>query len=510
MKPFLSKLTRFFWSWGFLKFCLLIVTIIILFYVEEDWRGARAWAAAKAEWEAAGESFDYSRLVPPPVPEAENFAALPLFKLTPDPEKLNKWSMPVLGQAWKNDPAQDVFLAPRGNWQEGQLKDMAKTRDTIRATYTKAFKTEPLPTVDSTGQLDALFPMLADLREASAQRSYCRFEQEYPPRQIEALLTRTTPLLKLSRILTLHAVVALHEQKSALALADIQTNLKLASGLQKEPFLISNLVAIGMTAVSFQAVYEGLALHSWSDAQLTEVQNELAAVDFLPSYQRSLQGELLGILLPLLESAKVNHALMPRVVKIASVESARPDAGVSPTVWPDGWVDFFKSRDVEMNLRAGRLIDLKKRLVFPTSVEREVAELDKQSRSWTERFSWNWMVTSPAMITTARHFAFIQVLIDEARIACGLERYRLAHGNYPESLGALVPACLPELPHDIMNGQPYHYRSNADGTFTLYSVGWNQKDDGGKIIKAPDSPSLETTEGDWVWPAPNPSQSANK
>jgi hypothetical protein len=97
----------------------------------------------------------------------------------------------------------------------------------------------------------------------------------------------------------------------------------------------------------------------------------------------------------------------------------------------------------------------------------------------------------------------MQVWVDEARIASALERYRLAHNAYPDSLDALVPACIDEVPHDIMNGQPYHYRLRPDGTYLLYSVGWNQTDDGGKVVYKKDAPAqVDYKEGDWVWPTP--------
>jgi hypothetical protein len=85
-----------------------------------------------------------------------------------------------------------------------------------------------------------------------------------------------------------------------------------------------------------------------------------------------------------------------------------------------------------------------------------------------------------------------QTLVNEAYIACGLERYRLAHGQYPETLEALVPQFAAKLPHDIIGGQPLKYHRTADGQFVLYSVGWNEKDDGGVAGKA-------VEEGDWVW-----------
>jgi len=44
-----------------------------------------------------------------------------------------------------------------------------------------------------------------------------------------------------------------------------------------------------------------------------------------------------------------------------------------------------------------------------------------------------------------------------------------------------------------------------------YSVGWNEKDDGGQVVqrKAEETAS-EVTEGDWVWQYPAPAEKAAK
>jgi hypothetical protein len=92
--------------------------------------------------------------------------------------------------------------------------------------------------------------------------------------------------------------------------------------------------------------------------------------------------------------------------------------------------------------------------------------------------------------TTARN----QTLVNEAQIVCALERYRLVHGEYPETLDALVPQFIETPPHDIIGSQPLHYRRTGDGKFLLYSVGWNETDDGGIA-------SDKMDQGDWVWQA---------
>ena len=107
----------------------------------------------------------------------------------------------------------------------------------------------------------------------------------------------------------------------------------------------------------------------------------------------------------------------------------------------------------------------------------------------------------PALNAAVKKFAFAQASVDLARVACALERYRLAHGEYPEKLDALVPQFIEKLPHDIINGQPLHYRRMDNGKFVLYSVGWNETDDGGQVAFTK-SGSVDREKGDWVWQYP--------
>jgi hypothetical protein len=66
-----------------------------------------------------------------------------------------------------------------------------------------------------------------------------------------------------------------------------------------------------------------------------------------------------------------------------------------------------------------------------------------------------------------------------ARTALAVERFRLAHGRLPESLGELVPEFLPVVPADPFDGQPLRYRVLSKG-YMVYSVGDDGHDDGGR------------------------------
>ncbi len=81
-----------------------------------------------------------------------------------------------------------------------------------------------------------------------------------------------------------------------------------------------------------------------------------------------------------------------------------------------------------------------------------------------------------------------QTYVDAARVACALERYRLADGQLPEKLEALVPRYLAKIPNDVIDGQPLRYRLESDGNYVIYSIGWNQTDDGGVRGRRPLGP----------------------
>jgi len=107
----------------------------------------------------------------------------------------------------------------------------------------------------------------------------------------------------------------------------------------------------------------------------------------------------------------------------------------------------------------------------------------------------------PALSRSAERFAYGQTAADLARVACAVERYRLANGQFPETLEALGPKHIEKLPHDLINGQPLKYRRTDNGQFVLYSVGWNETDDGGKV-EVTKSGGTDINKGDWVWRYP--------
>ena len=100
----------------------------------------------------------------------------------------------------------------------------------------------------------------------------------------------------------------------------------------------------------------------------------------------------------------------------------------------------------------------------------------------------------------ASDFVSIQTMLDQLYLACGLEAYRLIHGGYPAELYDLVPRHAEVIPNDIFSGAPLKYRREGDDGYAIWSVGWDEDDDGGKPgLYQNGEPVYGTGDEDWVW-----------
>jgi len=73
----------------------------------------------------------------------------------------------------------------------------------------------------------------------------------------------------------------------------------------------------------------------------------------------------------------------------------------------------------------------------------------------------------------------LEAMLNIVRTALACRIYRLRQGRLPETLDQLAPEILSKIPADPFTGLPLAYRRTPKG-FVLYSLGPNQKDDGGR------------------------------
>jgi hypothetical protein len=242
-----------------------------------------------------------------------------------------------------------------------------------------------------------------------------------------------------------------------------------------------------------------LAQRQWSDAQLAELDSELAKRDFLSDYRVAMRGELMLCEIGDVEYIRHFPEQMPELTEYSGGDtSSRILARILWQSIPDGW--FYQNE-----LRCARQVlevylpsaDVDRHLVRPEAVQHADDDVVASTEHPTP-FNIMERLFLPALGRAVTKSAQGQESVDLARVAIALERYRLAHGEYPESLEALVPRFMKQIPHDIINGQPLHYRRTSDGQFVLYSVGWNGTDDGG-VVSFTKSGRVDMLNGDWVW-----------
>ena len=99
-------------------------------------------------------------------------------------------------------------------------------------------------------------------------------------------------------------------------------------------------------------------------------------------------------------------------------------------------------------------------------------------------------LVAPSMSAHARFICLWQTVSRCAIAALAVERYRLSHGGWPDSLDALVPAYLPRVPIDPYNGAPLRFVRKTDRV-VVYSVGPDGQDDGGNVAKNPYKPGRD-------------------
>lgn len=120
--------------------------------------------------------------------------------------------------------------------------------------------------------------------------------------------------------------------------------------------------------------------------------------------------------------------------------------------------------------------------------EREVREADAPGRfeKWAQALSGNargyelFSQMPDSSISTASRDFGRRSIVSLVRLRVAFERYRLQHGRWPESLEALLPDYLHEIPKDWMDGNPIRYNTEER---RIYSVGEDLIDAGGKADK---------------------------
>ena len=483
-------------SWHGLRRALIglvvLITLIALAVTEENWRGKRDWENYRRILEANGEHLDWQAFVPPAVPDDQNFFMAPVFrKILSEKIQLDPWPKNEKGYAYEYGDFRKSMVTDLKPWQRA-YRALGENQNGDK------FPISPQPQTPGADVLLALSiydPVVEELREAS-RRPYANVPLHYENGISVAttdLLPNLAALKRCAQILMIRSLAELADGQNQKALDDIKLLLYLNESLHSQPLLISQLVRIAIVNIALQPIWEGLAGHKWSEEQLVDLETELAKIDYLDDYELSIRCER-ALAIQSLENQRLTHEIK---LPIKDGDTMSVKVILMPSAYFYQNELSFAQVSEQWTLR---LVDTNSRVISPTHYRAIDAAMHAQQRHLSLYTIQARMIAS-ALASIVKKIAVSQSDVDMARVVCALERYRLAHGAYPESLDALEPQFIAQVPHDIINGEPLHYRINPDGQFTLYSVGWNEKDDGGQVVLLK-SGMANRDQGDWVWQYP--------
>jgi hypothetical protein len=464
-----------------------VLTIVVFYYAEESWRGKRAWVALQREVSARGELLELNSLATPAVPDEQNFAKAPGI-----PELLVHTNESVRDWAFYHGRENQW---PSACWAFQQFTDLAKWQEFFRKHPQSSVPARrqaiglrfPVTPEPQTPAADVLFALgkfetnLATLRAAS-QRPVMRLPLDFRKSYyvVEDLRRPLDSLYSAVHLLALRASAELAQEQAEAALQDILLALRLAELLREEPFDYVQRHRRGMLQHCLQPIWEGLAAHGWNNPQLAVLQKKMAELDLLADYRRGVHSETLWMM------NLVDQVLAFVTGQPSEFERRHPPnesgerflAWVARTFYPVGWLYHDKTwiyRFYERHPDPLQAVSLRSqpRNEFPAGIR---------------------TISDPMLVTFvlpklrevfgegSAQTLILHTFFQQAATDCALERFRLAQGQYPATLEALVPGYLRQVPADILarTHSNLKYHRTDEGGFRLYSVGLNRVDDGGK------------------------------
>jgi hypothetical protein len=527
-------------SWRYLYLFLSLILILALFYTEENWRGRGALERYKQELTARGKKFEPSAFIPSPAPNSENFASTallaPLFDFQPGTQKWRDtnalgWIQsvaPLLDSAKKAMKARVQVTS--NSWVHGQLDVIASYQALLRTNEEAVLaeswvqKTSSPPDevrvkIPESGIQDLNAPT-AVLKEAAAEvlaqlhdcnslieqlradscKPRSRFNIHYQePNPAAILLPHLSALKRLSEMLQLRVSAELVLGQTQQAFEDLKLMLYLSNACRDEPILISQLVRFAQIQLALEVIAYGM--RQWSETQLDELQARLAQFNFCADIRRALEAEQIFFGGGLIDYVESNRKEYNALGTLSPNNSQLPE--VLLAIIPRGWFDLEKLNYYRLydNYLRPDLIDLSNKRINPTKVREVRLDIDRTLQKSPESLLLRHRVFArllfPSLDGALRKTAFSQSGAQIASIACALEKYRRAHNRFPDNLNLLIPQFARELPTDAISGLPVHYRLEESGQYLLYSVGWNEVDDGGSV-EAKEKGQGAAIEGDWV------------
>lgn len=276
---------------------------------------------------------------------------------------------------------------------------------------------------------------------------------------------------------------------------DMTAMLQLTEHASSNQSHIGLLITIAINTQTTLCLREGMALERWNEAQLASFEQQLAKLDFGSHYSAAGRFELAyneaitrGLIEGKLSLEDCFGAFVPEAEDLSTATELyqQLDSNARATLEL-----FFGNNPDQPCLTRDRLKQLEAFAGEPAHFS------EKPTPEASARAHIRGLYIAGLKCIQQ------QAVVNLARTAIAIERYRLQHGKTPQQLDALVPVYLDRLPGDPITSRRLQYQITKQGSPLLYSFGWDGDDDGGlqpelHLRRKPEA------DGDWIWPTPTP------
>ena len=412
-----------------------------------------------------------------------------------------------------NKELQDPFALPTKYWGQ-RIAPVSEEEKTDLATWQKSFFENKLitersgdPARDVLRGLEKVEPALQQLREASA-RPACKFQGQWLNGGNPGFWA-SVRLREAGGIFALRAAALLALVESGAAYREFRHSFRVYEALATEPSLFSGLIRGHLLDELCSAVRDGLADGHWADAELHAIETDFSTLNLLEEFKFAAASERALCNQSLLQVASIGPDRRSQDYMLfyrpAANAMEKLKSRIFWTLYPSGWV--FQNM-----VKENEHYDLRLKPYAGGTKANPLTIIPKSESSmhWTHSLGLNFSPKQLYYIFLRQTYAFDHQeaeylarysMVQQARLACAMERFRHAKGAFPAELGKLVPEFIPAVPVDVYDGNPLRYRLNADGSYDLWSIGRDRKDDGGKPDK-PDSHRGYVFLPDFVWHTP--------
>ncbi len=432
----------------FLAAVLAVLAIIIFKYHVRSSTIAKAqqlYIQTKQNWTARGNSLDIEHYFPAPPPPEDDLFSHPA--IVAELDKKNTPALQRLSFMGLAGIAKDIDAC---EYDTGKPCDPRTWLDPLQPSLDQKKSAAHCLTL-----LNPIKPRLDALKDASLRNA-----AYFPAPNLENSTLPLRYLHNTAELLSRRAILHIHAETPDMALDDIMAIQRLASHCQQCKCLLGLVVQAGLISDMSHAISHGLAHHCWSSTQLKTLADCLTKIDPTKTAIPALHGEVaIGLyfadnFITVLDDTPEpdTQFSLPKNYNLAGLKTSYQEN--KQACAPVAFAMVSNLEDLQGLIHTVLYPGGKACTTIPPSAMPAIFTPQKN-----------------IYLKTIRRLVFTFAEFKNLQAAVTLEHHRLTSGTYPKT--------LPSIPPDIYTGTPLSYKTNPDGSLTIWSVGQDFHDNGG-------------------------------